>query len=188
MIHMPCGVGGEVLKAISRFLFYLKGDELKYLIIFVAIFLISGCASKGIDLQISNGYEISALTKVTKIIKSGDFIAVIGGNNKKLAITENFTLDFGQEKINSKDVFYKIYNETEDRSTHLGKIINEFRIGLGIKGYISKKMHEKANSTVFVWTMADNKFIAIVNDNKSGYFLNIIGENVDQSKILDIIK
>ncbi len=148
-----------------------------------------GCMSRPIDLAISSKYAVNGLVGIEKVVKSGDFIAIVGENDSKLAITENFTFDINQgEKIDSNSFFDQLYQENEDSNTVLGKYTGEFRIGLQIDGYIKKRKFSKNGSTVYLWLKKNNQFVAIVNDDSSEYFLNIVGENINAEKVINIIR
>jgi len=161
---------------------------LKYFIIFTLFSFLVGCANSPIDLVISNKYAVSDLIGMNKVIKSGEFIAVIGKNDKKLAITENSKFGFDNSiLVDSKVFFDHLYNDSENIDTKLGKYVREFRSGFLLDGFQKKEILVKNDSTVYIWISDDNKFVAIVNDHSSEYFLNIVGENVSPKKILNII-
>jgi len=148
---------------------------------------VAACATNALNVRISHDIQFKNLEGFSHVVKMGDMIALTDNGKKKLVITENFALDLSlnhQAQLDAAAFFDQVYNENFDLNDPASNKAQQFRNSLLFDGFISKERFSSGHYTVYCWNQLNNRFIAIISDKQSQYFLNVIGENVD-TKILN---
>lgn len=159
------------------------------LTIFAAIIFIASCASNDLNLRVSSDINFHHLSGLTQIVKMGDMVALTDGKDKKLVVTENFKLDLGLDsniKPDSVTFFEQVYTGVYSENEMVSEKEKQFSESLLLEGFESKEKLERGNYIIYIWHQANYHFVAIINDIRSEYFLNIIGVNVDPEALKKI--
>ena len=154
--------------------------------LFILVFLVACATSSTKKVSFGNNIVYELFFDVKEIRKSGDFLVLVGKNNERLVIAENFLDDVLAQitpPIDGIAFFDLVYRES-DLGVKIPTQVLDFKNGFLEEKYISKYKELKDNSVIYIWEFVNNRFKAIEIEKGKNYFLTIYAENYSKDTFL----
>ncbi len=160
---------------------------MRHILALTAFSLLTTCTSSTaiFELNIADAVSFTIPSKETTVKKQGDSLVISMINDQSLIITEAFS-DALPNTIadNSYSSFMDQVFADNTNQTKYGTETLKFKTAIEIGGYHEKSKFSKNHFNYYIWNLDNNRFLAIISDNNSKYYIQILGINTKSNKFL----